>query len=67
MSGNANERKKNVDELSKRMDDSEAMLAALVPRVDRLEQRVESAEAYRYVRVENSTSLAELCMDGHGI
>ena len=60
MSSNANERKRKVDELAKRMDDNEALLASLVPRVDRLEQRVESSEAYRYVRVENSSSLAEL-------
>ena len=35
-------------------------LAALVPRVDRMEQRLEAAAAYRYIRVEHSTTLAEL-------
>ena len=34
--------------------------AALVPRVDRMEQRLEAAAAYRYIRVEHSTTLAEL-------
>ena len=57
---NANECKRKLDEVVKRLDDHEHQLAALVPRVDRMEQRLEAAEAYRYIRVEHSATLAEL-------
>ena len=57
---NANERKRKLDEFFRRLEAQEDNLAGLVPRVDRLEQRIEAAEAYRYVRVENSTTLSEL-------
>ena len=44
---NANECKRKLDEVVKRLVDHEHQLAALVPRVDRMEQRLEAAEAYR--------------------
>ncbi|CAK9028059.1 unnamed protein product, partial [Durusdinium trenchii] len=57
---NVAERKRKLEDLEKKVDDQAALLDKTVGRVDRLEERCELAEAYRFLRVEHSSSLTEL-------
>eukprot|EP00438_Fugacium_kawagutii_P009511 Skav209387 [mRNA] locus=scaffold3334:137441:141157:+ [translate_table: standard] len=60
MTSTANERKRKMEALSKQVEEHATALAQLTPRVDRLEEKVEQAEAYRYLRVEHSVVLGDL-------
>ena len=56
----ANARKRKLDDLDKRLGEVELRQEAREQGLDRVEYRLEESQSYRYVRVEGSTSLAQL-------